>query len=197
MHGQAGTVAAVLFALALGGPSSTNHHPFLTDEMVRTIDGAVAVRAYQLATPNPGFSTELGYLGGCVIVRQQPPLDSEQRGFMKWATASDRSHDEILKGIKLACHLPSIGFRFISAEDSVDVTVSPSCLSRWSFSMSRGSDLDHLTEAASSFAVIRPEMLTLLREVFPDEPELQERKGLPYRSNWPLQLPAAARDGQR
>ncbi len=87
---QAGTVAALLFALGLGGASSAEHHQFLTDDMVRTIDGAVAVKAYQLATPTPGYSTDFGYLGGCVIVRQQPPLDSEQQGFMKWATASDR-----------------------------------------------------------------------------------------------------------
>jgi len=188
----------VLIGLWLANPASAGAdmaHPFLPAEITQIIDRTRVVRAYRLQLPRPGHLAG-DYLGGLVISEKRPKLDAEQQGFVKWATLSDRTHDDVLKGIQLACALPKMGLRFVSPEDSVDVTFAPSCLDQWSFSLSRGSDLDHLVATSSSFAVIRPEMLTLLRELFPGEAELEKGKGATYRSNWPLQLPGAARNGR-
>jgi hypothetical protein len=186
----------LLVALSLGaGTCSAATHPFLPDSVTTVIAHARAVYAYQLAV---GVQSErsLGYLGGVPILRCQPVLDAEQRGFIRWAASSDQTHDSILEGYACACALPTMGLRFISASDSVDVTLSPECFSTWRFSISRGDDWGHLSQTSTSFAVIRPEMLTLLREIFPGEATLRKGVGAPYRSNWPLQLPGAARNGQ-
>jgi hypothetical protein len=186
----------ILVALAITPHDSaigaSQSHRFLSQEVARTIEQASIVRAYGLALPaSAQVLSSPALLGGMSIAGVRVALDAEQRGFLKWAILDDKAHDEIPKGYASDCPMPSMGLRFVSATDSVDVTISPSCFSTWRFSMSRGADWDHLRQIESSFGVIRPEMLTLLRELFPGESDLKRGKGAPYRSNWPLHLPAA------